>query len=142
MFSEPSFPMAGKGIFKHITALASKDAFENKVDLANSNPNIGASNANNLNLILGLDSETNMEREFNIYPNPVKDDINLFFKKYIDEANLYVYSIQGKLVHSVSSKSIEGDLIVALPQSIKNGIYFLKIQSSSKEQTSQFILYR
>ena len=142
MFSEPAFPMAGKGIFKHITALASKDAFENKVDLANSNPNIGASNANNLNLTLGLDSETNMEREFNIYPNPVKDDINLFFKKYIDEANLYVYSIQGKLVHSVSSKSIEGDLIVALPQSIKNGIYFLKILSRNKEQTSQFILYR
>ena len=38
MFSEPVFPMAGTGIFKHISATASTDTFSNQVDLKQFTP--------------------------------------------------------------------------------------------------------
>ncbi|AZQ64763.1 T9SS type A sorting domain-containing protein [Flammeovirga pectinis] len=43
-FPEPTFPMAGQGIFKDITVVASHDIYGNAVDLTTYLPNVGADN--------------------------------------------------------------------------------------------------
>ncbi len=50
-FPEPDFPMAGKGIFKHIFMHAPTDYYGNVVDVTNLAPNIGADNNYNTGVV-------------------------------------------------------------------------------------------
>ncbi|NLR93844.1 T9SS type A sorting domain-containing protein [Flammeovirga sp. SR4] len=44
IFPEPTFPMAGQGIFKDISLVATQDIYGNEVDIATFYPNVGADN--------------------------------------------------------------------------------------------------
>jgi len=141
-FSEPAFPAAGSGIFAHITEYPTSDNFGNTIDINTYAPNIGASNSYNSNSALG----TNHIREeavlFSIYPNPVKDVINLTISQELSNPIIQVFDVMGKQVF-ISEPSIEqGVHQFQLPHSIRNGIYFLKLTDNNKYQAEQFILYR
>jgi len=140
MFSEPVFPMAGSGIFEHISPVASTDTFNNEVNLKQNSPNIGASNQHNLNLVLGLYHVTTDKSIFKIYPNPVVGEINFEMKEDFEPDMIEIFDIQGKLIHGISTN--EYYTSVNLPDSIKNGIYILRMASGNSVQTSQFVLYR
>ncbi|MCA0932475.1 T9SS type A sorting domain-containing protein [Lutimonas saemankumensis] len=140
MFSEPLFPMAGSGIFEHISEFASTDTFNNEVDLKAYAPNIGASNEHNSNLVLGLHPVSDTKNIFKIYPNPVTRQINFQMNTEVKPEIIEIFDIQGKLIHDISPNKYYTS--ISLPDSIKNGIYFLKMASGKAIQTSQFVLYR
>jgi len=140
MFPEPNFTMAGKGIFKHVTPFASKDTFDNKVDFTNNNPNIGASNQHNSNLVLGLHPVNEDKSIFKIYPNPAAGEVHFLIKEGFQPEMIEIFDIQGKLVHDISPDNyVTG---IDIPDSIKNGIYFLRLTSGNAAQTNQFVIYR
>jgi len=140
IFSEPVFPIAGSGIFEHISATSSKDAFDNQVDMNQYRPNIGASNEHNSNLVLGLQPVAENKSLFTIYPNPVRGEINFQMKKDLKPKIIEIFDIQGKMIHDISPDQYYTS--VRIPDSIKNGIYFLRMASGNAIQTSQFVLYR
>jgi len=141
-FPEPSFPMAGSGIFKDVSAKALTDAFGITVDIQNEVPNIGASNAFNSDNPLGIGDYEKVESLFTIFPNPVKETINLKFSREIELASVEIYDVRARLIHTVSILNTQNNSKVDLPNSIKNGIYFLRIIEGNNSQTAQFILYR
>ena len=96
-FPEPEFPMGGSGIFKEITVYASKDGFDQNLDIRNEVPNIGASNLHNSDNALGTDFMTKEKNIFSLFPNPVLEDLQLKLETGIKNAELTVYDIQGRV---------------------------------------------
>jgi len=141
-FPEPSFPNYGVGIFENITEYPTTDAFGENVDILNAIPNIGASNAHNSDNTLSIDAPNKIQNLFKIYPNPVKDDINLEFSREGKSQEIFMYDIVGKVIYSTIIETTYKNSKISLPQNIKNGIYFLRIIEGKKSQTTQFILYR
>lgn len=141
-FPEPEFPMAGLGIFKDITLYASSDVFGNPVDLQNQIPNIGASNAYNSNIAVGVADIPRVRDMFTIYPNPVKDVLNVKIKHPSEKLAIEIYTIQGKVVEGVAIDSGLQKLQIQIPANIRNGIYVLRIIQDNNIQTERFILYR
>jgi hypothetical protein len=140
-FPQPSFPMAGIGVFADITEYPLTDAFGVSIDIENFNPNIGASNSYN-SQVLGVDSHSIKEKSFTIYPNPVKDDINIQLLKDIKQSDITIYDIQGRTIYNTSVKTTGKHMKVTIPENIKNGIYMIKVSDGILEQASKFILYR
>jgi hypothetical protein len=141
-FPEPEFPMAGQGIFKDITLLASSDAYGNPVDLQNVIPNIGASNEHNSNITVGIETLKRVQNIFSIYPNPVKDKMNIIMEKTGIDCKIFVYDIRGEMVYFSANNSANNVFQFQLNESAKNGIYFIKINQQNKEQIARFVLYR
>lgn len=139
-FPEPSFPQAGIGIFKDISTFTSVDVYGNSVDIVNKTPNIGACNA--YNSLLGLSSVSNGKTIFTIYPNPVKEQLHVHLNYVTNEVLVKVYSVVGAEVYSGKRNVVDDTCIINLPEAVKNGIYYLKLESRGVSQTSQFILYR
>jgi len=139
-FTPPVFPMAGQGIFTNVTSHASVDGFGNVID-PSQQPNIGASNSHNSNL-LGQNNTTELPRVFTLFPNPVLKAINIQLLKPLSKADIAVYDVQGKEVYHTSEPIHNTQLNISLPNAIKNGIYFIRISEGNLTQTSQFILYR
>ena len=142
IFPEPSFPNYGVGIFENITEYPTTDAFGENIDILNATPNIGASNAHNSDNVLGLNSPYNSQKIFTLYPNPVKENLNIELNNKSDEIKVSVYSIVGKEVYEKTLKNKNDSFQLRLPENIKNGIYVLKIDLGESSQSSQFILYR
>jgi len=141
-FPEPEFPMAGKGIFKDITLVASTDAYGNAVDLKNVPPNIGASNAHNTGTPVGIDNIRQVNDMFSIYPNPVKDVLNLNIDASDRISDLNIYNIKGEQIYASIINQGEIYLQIQLPDSAKNGIYFIRMIQEERIQNARFILYR
>lgn len=141
-FPEPEFPMAGKGIFKDITPVASSDAYGNAVDLKNIPPNIGASNAHNTGTPVGVDNIRQVNDMFTIYPNPVKDVLNLNIDVPAQKLELSIYTIIGELIYASVINQNERYLQIQLPDAAKNGIYFIRMIQEERIQNARFILYR
>jgi len=138
-FTPPVFPEAGNGIFANVTSDPTKDIFGNIVDV-NIKPNIGASNAHNSAI---LSSKTLLnDSVFSIYPNPVKEDLQIKLTSQMKNVYIKVFDVLGKLVHQKNEFGNALNLNVQLPLSIRNGVYFVKISEGNRSQTSQFILYR
>ncbi|GGZ87412.1 hypothetical protein GCM10007028_27000 [Algibacter mikhailovii] len=141
-FPEPSFPLAGSGIFSDISDKPIADSFGEKVDVTHVIPNIGASNAFNAENTLEIDKLNNIQNIFRIYPNPVKGDINLTIAQDYQNAEVGVFDIMGKQVYSTLKESLRNNDRIKIPNNVKNGIYILKIRAKNKVQSQQFILYR
>ncbi|GGZ87405.1 T9SS type A sorting domain-containing protein [Algibacter mikhailovii] len=139
-FTPPVFPMAGQGIFANITSNASDDGFGNAVN-PTKNPNIGASNSHNSN-VLGIENFNELPKVFKLFPNPVKEDVNIQILKPISEADVSFYDVQGRFVYGISKVVPNQNMKIELPNSIKNGIYFIRISDGQEVQTTRFILYR
>ncbi len=76
-----------------------------------------------------------------IYPNPIKDELNIDLSSGINNETLLfkIYNIQGKVLNSV--KPNEGNIQTIDTSSLANGFYILKIESENGEQnTFKFIV--
>ena len=138
-FSEPDFPMAGKGIFENISLHAATDFYGNPVDVGNLVPNIGADNNHNSGLTSVINHLKQVDDLFSIFPNPVRDVLQVKVKNEINDALIEIYSVHGKKIKEVIVTSGLSELLIPLPDSMEHGIYFLKMQQGDVYQVEQFI---
>ncbi|MEH6535010.1 MAG: M28 family peptidase [Psychroserpens sp.] len=83
---------------------------------------------------LGLESF--LDDEVNVYPNPVKSNLNIETNSNIRDIDIQLYDVSGKLIlNSSSSENITTLNIKKIPQ----GIYFLNIKSSEKTGTYKVV---
>ncbi|MBS2211307.1 right-handed parallel beta-helix repeat-containing protein [Carboxylicivirga mesophila] len=141
-FPEPTFPMAGQGIFADVQLVPSKDVFGNAIDIENLIPNIGASNAHNSGDQVGIEDLKQVSDLFSIYPNPVRNLLNVNLSEIGKQLSYEVYSIQGQLVTAGYLKAGLNILKLNLPGNAKNGIYFIRMANADVFQTERFVLYR
>jgi hypothetical protein len=141
-FPEPSFPMAGKGIFMNISSKASTDSYGNGVDLENVLPNIGASNAFNSKHLTGIALNRESQDIFKLYPNPVSDALNLSIENPDLPGAVNIYNMSGEVIYTATVYSGSQDMRIQIPESIRNGLYILKMAQGDYKQTSRFVLYR
>jgi hypothetical protein len=80
-------------------------------------------NAGAIELNPSLASLENIEIEFNVFPNPFKDEFMIITKEEYIGKEFQIFDISGKLVESASIYSTEQKHKISL----KTGIYFLKI---------------
>lgn len=85
-----------------------------------------------------LDYSTYAEKSDNllIYPNPVKDQINISLKYKIDHVD--IYNSLGRLICSVSKINNEQ---VEIEVNLNPGIYLIKVQSEKRQFIKRFIAY-
>ncbi|MDH3323363.1 MAG: T9SS type A sorting domain-containing protein, partial [Flavobacteriaceae bacterium] len=141
-FLQPAFPMAGTGIFENITEYPTTDIFGETLDINHMGPNIGASNVHNSANALAVHSPQSAQSVFTLYPNPVRDDLNLKLNTNLQKADITIYDLQGRQIYNTSIKEVSNSMKVALPETIRNGIYLIKVSEGQQVQTSQLILYR
>ncbi|WP_430810872.1 MULTISPECIES: T9SS type A sorting domain-containing protein [unclassified Carboxylicivirga] len=141
-FKEPEFPMAGQGIFADVLLVPSEDIFGNAMDIENLIPNIGASNAHNSGHQVGIEDLTRVSYLFNVYPNPVRNKLNIQLSESNKEIHYSIYSIQGQLIYSENIHSGIKELSIHLPENANNGIYFIRITQGDYYQVERFVLYR
>jgi hypothetical protein len=70
-----------------------------------------------------LASLENMEIEFNVFPNPFKDEFMIITREEYIGREFQIFDISGKLVEDASIYSTEQRHKISL----KTGMYFLKI---------------
>ena len=146
-FPEPSFPMAGKGIFKHIPAHPESDLYGNPVDLANEKPNIGAYNGEGVE-----NTETSADDfevidpwECAIQPNPVRSDLKFRLQtKKAGKIRVRITDLQGRSVSSSERYLSKGNntLKIPLKASLTNGVYVLVIREGDLFVNKTFLLLR
>ncbi|MBK3517093.1 T9SS type A sorting domain-containing protein [Carboxylicivirga marina] len=141
-FPEPEFPMAGQGIFENMTLIPAEDIFGNAMDIENLVPNIGASNAHSSNSQVGIEDLIKVSDLFRIYPNPVRNILNIQLSDQNKGVSYSIYSIQGQLIQSVNEPAGINELRIDLPSNAKNGIYFIRIAQGDYYQVERFVIYR
>jgi len=141
-FPEPNFPMAGAGIFRDISPFTSTDPFGNEVYLESVLPNIGASNAFNSKHLTGIALNRESQDIFNLYPNPVSDALNLSIENPDLPGAVNIYNVSGDVIFTATVHSGSEEMRIQIPESIRNGLYFLKVAQGDYNQTSRFVLYR
>jgi hypothetical protein len=100
--------------------------------------NIGNFTINLANNIVGDIDETDdvvPALNVSIYPNPVRD--NLFVKSSEARSKVFVYNIRGQ---RILSELIKDDVIeIRLPENLKSGVYFVKVQKDNVFITRKFM---
>ena len=79
-----------------------------------------------LNLALSVEKEK-MD-VFSVYPNPVKNTLQISFPSNVEKANFQLYNILGKLV--MNKAILRNNETINLEQ-LTSGIYIIKVQSSN-----------
>jgi len=144
IFTEPVFSNAGYGIFSHIDKVPEFDLYGNPVDLANSIPSIGAFNADPISGGSGIINEK-LSTMFNIYPNPVRDKINISLKRMIQgETEFVISDLTGRIMQKFDMEVFSEDMNISieLKQDLVNGIYVLHVMNGGSTDSQIFVLAR
>jgi len=80
----------------------------------------------------------NIPWQITILPNPCRGKLKVESKNY--DKSVFVYDISGRMVFSLNTS--KNNSIINLPESLNNGIYFLKIGSQSHAIIEKIILIR
>jgi hypothetical protein len=90
---------------------------------------------------LGLGENIGLD-DVSLYPNPANKEINVSFSIAGNEdVVLSVQDITGKVAQTNLVKAIAGSNLVMLnTESLSSGMYFLKIQTGSSQNTLQFVV--
>ncbi len=65
---------------------------------------------------------------FEVYPNPVKDELFIASKTSINDFNIFIYSINGKLILSINDSELSNNSIDV--QKFNRGIYFMRFEDN------------
>ena len=76
--------------------------------------------------------ETKRENNRRVFPNPVKDIININFEEKISQVE--IFSVSGQLI-----KSIQNNIKQINVSDLKKGVYLLKIKSGETEETFKIV---
>jgi hypothetical protein len=87
---------------------------------------------NNYDLI-----QRNLDKKVQLFPNPNEGDFRLVFNdKILEEIEVNIFDVFGKLVYSMSSKESQIDFKL---NNLNSGVYFVKISSSEMNESIKFI---
>ena len=97
--------------------------------------------AGNMNGTVTVTSSTagiseNKLLSFEMYPNPVSDELNIQLPSGSEKAEVSIFDYTGRLV---SSKTISSNDTSIDVQSISNGIYIIRVASNTKIGVQRFI---
>lgn len=73
---------------------------------------------------------------FTSYPNPVSDNLNIYFKKASNSHQIDIYDVSGRAVQSVNYQGI-GDKKIDMT-GLAKGVYLLKVNDGNKTQITKF----
>ncbi len=144
-FTEPTFPMAGQGIFKNISLHTATDFFGNPLDINNLTPNIGADNSHNSESIVGINHIKAKDDLLRIYPNPVNNKISINLSEGVNgQVDIQILDMQGKIMQTYSTNINPKELLISflIDSSLRNGIYFLVVKSDYFIESRRFVLVR
>ncbi len=83
-------------------------------------------------------NELKSEIEFNVFPNPANDIVNVSFARIQEEGMIELLDISGKLI---VSKSVNGLIKTSIEtQSLKAGIYLIRASSQTGKTTKKLIV--
>ena len=85
----------------------------------------------NLFILNALD--INKTPALQVYPNPVKDVLNIKLNKGIEFYNINIYNALGQFINSIEKLKIN-------TSNLKNGIYFVEIESNQGKSTKKIII--
>ncbi|MGV6828301.1 MAG: M1 family aminopeptidase [Flavobacteriales bacterium] len=77
------------------------------------------------NTVVLNNEDYNLDKSISIFPNPATKTFQLQKPAYLTIQNIDIYSVQGKLVHTEQNNTI------VHVESLKSGIYFLKIETNN-----------
>ncbi|MCX8532707.1 reprolysin-like metallopeptidase [Chryseobacterium luquanense] len=97
-----------------------------------------ALNPSNFSIQSFLSTSESTVKTFAIYPNPVKDVINIKFKNKSDQAKYTIYDISGKLI---SSGELKGDNQIRT-DGFLSGNYILSLQMSNGEVYNEKLIIK
>ena len=72
---------------------------------------------------------------FKMYPNPVKEELNLEFNAAVPPKSISLYDIHGRLVKTI--ENISSNLITISTQSFSKGLYFIEIFGANGEKATK-----
>jgi PKD repeat protein len=83
-----------------------------------------------------------MENKINIFPNPLRDHLNISINSDQDcTLNLTIYNSNGKLVRLFKQKKMAAQSLISIPISdLQNGIYFVNMSTPEQSQTKKVII--
>ncbi|MDD3876588.1 MAG: T9SS type A sorting domain-containing protein [Bacteroidales bacterium] len=79
------------------------------------------------------------ENNISLYPNPVKDVLNIYIENIGQPYLLEIYNLNGKLISEIT---LEGNLNVINTSQFHDGIYFLKISNNEIFKVEKMIITR
>ena len=89
---------------------------------------------------VGVEDNTAQSINFEVFPNPVSDQVNIKFELAEKSAiNLAIYSVDGRLVYQVADGSFQGQTQFTVPTKEFNaGIYILKLSTDKDTVVRKF----
>jgi len=91
--------------------------------------------AYNALLILGLEDQL-LTEQFALYPNPISTELNISFPENVDEAELTVYNVLGKVVLQQQISTLRNSVDVSY---LSSGMYIASIASNNKTNSYKLI---
>jgi len=81
----------------------------------------------------GIDPVINLKTEFNIYPNPVSENVNVTFNsKVIANYTLSIYDMNGRVVKRMNYRANSGDNVIKSDiSSLQNGNYIVRLEDNN-----------
>lgn len=73
--------------------------------------------------------ELNTNFDFQVFPNPFKQEITLQFEQYFAQGNVHLYSIHGERLQEFSVPTLGNKTTLILDESLTSGIYFLVVET-------------
>jgi hypothetical protein len=88
--------------------------------------------------------ETSTEnQQFNAYPNPFSDNLQIITNPEIGESNISIYNIEGRLVYNITVNNesvVNWDGRKNNGDNLPNGIYFVRLRDILGQKTIKVIL--
>ncbi|WP_347174694.1 choice-of-anchor V domain-containing protein [Polaribacter uvawellassae] len=84
--------------------------------------------------VLSLAKENQLD--FTVYPNPVRDNLNIQLPTGVIKADVSVFDMSGKLIRNVNISAQNNTINVS---ELSTGVYILKLNSEGKLGSRQFI---
>lgn len=93
-----------------------------------------ATNTVSTTVVANLANDTFAFKDFNYYPNPVKNSLFISNNSVIE--NIEITSILGQKMMSIKVNDLQTELNIS---ELSNGVYFLKISSEDQEKTVKIV---
>ncbi|MDL2257095.1 S8 family peptidase [Bacteroidales bacterium OttesenSCG-928-I14] len=76
---------------------------------------------------------------FLIYPNPAKERVNIILTSKAENINLSIYSLNGQLILSQSTKPIDNEISIDL-DGLSKGVYLINLKGNNINQTQRLVI--
>lgn len=83
--------------------------------------------------------DLSVNNQVSISPNPSSDQINIAFSTEVNDAQIEVFDVNGKLIHSSNGDFSEGDSYPIDLSNAPKGVYFYKIRNATQEAGGKIV---